>query len=81
MFYTIKYADSHKDTNHMTVSFDKNGNKFVVNVWDGDKHQTVERTEFDRYDDAEIMFQTMCFKHKTIHVHEVEQDWTAADFD
>ena len=81
MFYTIKYATSHKDNNNIQVDFSKNGNMFIVAAFEKGSWKTVERAEYSRYDEAEIAFDTMCAKYKMFSICEPEQMWDATDFD
>ena len=81
MFYTIKYATSHKDNNNIQVNFDKSGNKYVVSAWEKGEYKTVERVEYDRYEAAEIAFHAMCNKYNMFSVHEAKQTRGATDFD
>ncbi len=81
MFYTIKYATSHKDANNIQVNLDKSGNMFVVCAFEKGEYRTVEKAEFSRYDDAEIAFAAMCAKYDMYTVQEPSQDWDATDFD
>lgn len=81
MFYTIMYATSHKEGNNIQVNFDKNGNMFIVSAWDKNDFRTIERTEYSRYDEAEIAFHAMGNKYNMFTVEETEQTWDATDFD
>ena len=81
MFYTIKYATSHKDANNIQVNLDINGNMFVVSAWVKGEYRTVERAEFARYEDAKIAFDALCVKYEMFTVCEPSQDWDATDFD
>ena len=81
MFYTIKYATSHKKNNNIQVNLDKNGNKYIVSAWEKGEFRTVERNEFSSYDEAEIAFNAMCNKYNMFFIYEPEQTWDATDFD
>lgn len=81
MFYTIKYATSHKGGNNIQVYLDKNGNMYIVSAWEKGSFKTVERIEASRYEEAEIAFDAMCKKYNMFSVHEPEQTWDATEFD
>ena len=81
MFYTIKYATSHKENNNIQVNFDKNGNMYIVSAWNKGEWKTIERSEYSRYEEAEIAFQAMCRKYNMFLIEEHEQTWDATDFD
>ena len=80
MFYTIMCAMSAKNPG-IIVDLCKNGNKFEVMVWNRGEHRTIRKHTEERFDTAKQVFDAFCDAYQMTSVKEVEQTWTAADFD
>lgn len=80
MYYTVKYAYSLINCD-MQVDFNKSGNKYIISAWSKTEHKTIKRFEYSRYEEAENAFDFLRKEYGLPYVKEIEQEWSASDFD
>ena len=74
MSYVILHACSYFNCDYF-IDLEKNGNKFIVLVWNKAKRRTERRIEYCQMAPARRMFDKLCNAYGMTTVKEVEPEW------